>query len=671
LERKLHEENMSWMKSFQSTRSLPLLWVEQVWLLASKDSASLIREISLRPGMNVVWAEEPADDGATGRKSAGHGVGKTSFCLLLRYALCDESEGINTLRSEVQRCFPEGGVAALVHLGEETWTVFRPFSSYRQSIAARSTELDTLLSVGENSEFDAYRKALHTTFVQSLPISTMPGSGQELEWRHILAWCARDQRTRFDSFFHWRAGEGVGFRRGKQDPPLLVKAVLGILDVEAAQILSEIEATEHSILRMEERYKEVEREPVFNLNRVEGILRRLLSVDDSVAMESVDLFQSSVMSLLEIRLTEMAKAEGEFDFDIEVLDGQRQAILQKLGNARDDISILNLEKQRLAAQLAGNQKEYTRLTNEIAILRNRKGRCELGDIEFSDCQHIQVRLIPTIAIQRVRDERALVAAKAECEKALAELDRRLNPILVEVELAERQANSLQQQSRRLEMRRATSALERASITEMKEEYRERKCAHESGKTNAELVTLSEQKKALIEKKQSLLLKSEVGRSRRSSRVSELASITGLLAERLLDTNATGWFDERSDETPFRLQVGGEAYHVMEVLLGDIVCMVDALVNASNKHPAFLVHDCPREADMGAHLYRDFLEIVREIDEHFGRNGAPCFQYILTTTSPPPKPLQETPYLRLTLRPGSDDELLFRRQLTQQTAELIG
>jgi hypothetical protein len=662
---------VNWLSKLVAERSAPALWVEYVWLIATKDPVSIIREVPLRPGVNVIWAEEPDDDAATGRKAAGHGVGKTSLCLLLRHVLCDESEGINTLRAEVHGNFPEGGVAAIVHIGDDIWTVYRPFSSYRQSIAVRASTLESLLNTGTSTHFEEYRTALTAAFIQSLPVSTIPGSGQLMEWRHVLAWCARDQRTRFDNFYHWRAGEGAGFRRVKQDPPLLMKAVLGILDVEAATLLSNIETTEQQLVQLGKRYEEVEREPIFNLNRVERTLRHLVGADDAVSMEAIDLLTPGVLSGLEAIMDQMEAAEKKFDTEIEVLDTQRQGVLQKIGDIKDGESILELERLKLTAQLNGNKQEYERLTTEISNLRNRKGRCELGDVEFASCEHIKQRLVPTFTIRKARDERALVAAKADCEREMAELDVRLKPLKASLDLHGKQASSLQAEARRLDIRRATSVLERRRIVELKDEYIERKKAQTSGTATAELASLTKEQGELLKKKQSLLLKTEIKHRQRTARVTELAKLTMLMAGRLLDTNATGWFDEHSEVAPFRLAVGGEAYHVMEVLLGDIVCMVDAVVNTGSRHPAFLIHDCPREADMGSHLYHDFLEMLREIEAHFNYQGVPCFQYIVTTTSPPPRALQKKPYLCLTLKPGADSGLLFGRQLTQETAELTG
>lgn len=88
-----------------------------------------------------------------------------------------------------------------------------------------------------------------------------------MEWRHILAWCTRDQRIRFDNFFHWRSGEGIGFRRARQDPPLLMKAVLGILDIVMAKLISDIETAEQELSQLERKVEELQREPTYNLNR--------------------------------------------------------------------------------------------------------------------------------------------------------------------------------------------------------------------------------------------------------------------------------------------------------------------------------------------------------------------------------------------------------------------
>jgi hypothetical protein len=104
--------------------------------------------------------------------------------------------------------------------------------------------------------------------------------------------------------------------------------------------------------------------------------------------------------------------------------------------------------------------------------------------------------------------------------------------------------------------------------------------------------------------------------------------------------------------------------VLDVLMGDLVCLLDATHNVS-AFPAFLVHDCPREADMSQWLYEQYLQLFLELDTSTGNAALPPFQYIITTTSEPPLGLQTDTYLRLMLSPDAEDNLLFRRYLKVQ------
>jgi len=101
---------------------------------------------------------------------------------------------------------------------------------------------------------------------------------------------------------------------------------------------------------------------------------------------------------------------------------------------------------------------------------------------------------------------------------------------------------------------------------------------------------------------------------------------------------------------------------MEVLLGDIVCLMDAATSEASNHPGILVHDCPREADMSERLYRDFFLTAAEAGAQLAHDGAVPFQYIVTTTSPPPSELQKPKFVVLELQPGSEETLLFKRDL---------
>ena len=242
----------SWLNSYQAIRALPRLWVERVWLLESREPLVVIRTVDLRPGINVVWAREPEVEDGAGLASAGHGVGKTSFCLMLRYTLGDDANAIAALREKAASNFPKGGVAAKVHIDGVVWLVFRPFGM-GPSIAKQCDDLAELFTGRLEGEFQRYLDALQTAFIGKLAVQTLPGTNQALEWRHLLAWCIREQRTGFDGFYHWREADGLGFRRSRKDPPLFVNAVLGLLDGEAGRLMREVETAQTALEELTKR----------------------------------------------------------------------------------------------------------------------------------------------------------------------------------------------------------------------------------------------------------------------------------------------------------------------------------------------------------------------------------------------------------------------------------
>jgi hypothetical protein len=69
-------------------------------------------------------------------------------------------------------------------------------------------------------------------------------------------------------------------------------------------------------------------------------------------------------------------------------------------------------------------------------------------------------------------------------------------------------------------------------------------------------------------------------------------------------------------------------------------------------PPWLLHDSPREADLGESIYERLFTFV-STPEQMAR-----FQYIVTTTIPPPAAMRKEPYLRATLKGGpATDRLL--------------
>jgi hypothetical protein len=85
--------------------------------------------------------------------------------------------------------------------------------------------------------------------------------------------------------------------------------------------------------------------------------------------------------------------------------------------------------------------------------------------------------------------------------------------------------------------------------------------------------------------------------------------------------------------------------------------------SENAHwPGILLHDSPREADLGLRIYRSFIRFVASLEDHFGSRDACPFQYIITTTTPPPEELRTPEYVRLRLNALQADGLLLGRSV---------
>ncbi|MFH1462997.1 MAG: chromosome segregation protein SMC [Pseudomonadota bacterium] len=111
-----------------------------------------------------------------------------------------------------------------------------------------------------------------------------------------------------------------------------------------------------------------------------------------------------------------------------------------------------------------------------------------------------------------------------------------------------------------------------------------------------------------------------------------------------------------------IQMGGDrstaAIDSLKVLAFDLAALALA-IEGRTAVPAFLLHDSPREADLGLSAYHALFDLVRSLEAVGGR---PLFQYIITTTTPPPPGLRALPWLRLTLHGAPAEARLLGRDL---------
>ena len=129
---------------------------------------------------------------------------------------------------------------------------------------------------------------------------------------------------------------------------------------------------------------------------------------------------------------------------------------------------------------------------------------------------------------------------------------------------------------------------------------------------------------------------------------------------LIGPDATGRVFLDGNGLRLSVELGGErstaAIDSLKVIAFDLAAMCISIEGHAHQ-PAFLIHDSPREADLGLSIFHRLFHLVRRMED----GGPPLFQYVITTTTSPPPELTASPWLTDTLG-GATMERLLQRDL---------
>ncbi len=177
---------------------MPRFWVERFCIWSEPEK--LVREITLKPGLNIIWSPDAAKD----EEAIGHGAGKTTFCRLLRFCLGEASFGSKDQRAHITAHFPTGQVSVQVWLDGEQWTIVRPFNRYHRDKITRQVQSEENTVDQTALQIEAFTDAVQKAFFGDLT-GILPSKIRPTEvWSSALAWLSRDQECRFDRPLAWR-----------------------------------------------------------------------------------------------------------------------------------------------------------------------------------------------------------------------------------------------------------------------------------------------------------------------------------------------------------------------------------------------------------------------------------------------------------------------------------
>lgn len=653
------------LKHLPTHKTQPRLWIERLEIFQEPHPDYQIQAIALRRGLNVVWAREPDEDSPhAGLYAAGHGVGKTSLCLLLRYCLGDRSKSIDELKAELNLEFPQGGVGAIVHVEGRAYTVFRYFNVHREGMAEPGNDLVSLLVNGGSLTYREFEALLSTAMLADVAPRKIPETGQLIEWRHVLAWMARDQAARFKGFFNWREGEGSGLQRPRQDPPIVLRALLGLVEERESKLLARLRGLQRELENAQTAQTSLLQEPSLIRQRIESEVRVWLDVPHDLPRYAKDLFKNSVEEAIKKIQSKTQTSLVQLEDETKALEEEWLQASLKYRQLKSDFDDAQTEYQIADATRRGDEAAFKQLAEKRETLKRLVGPCNYGQIPFQQCHYIQTE-IQTVSFGDKRDQSAYGGNVAVWTERATQALRRRNEIETLLKAALEIATATEKVLRTPKLRRDTLLIERDRGQRLLGELARWEQVSGSPEAAAKVANAAKLCTDIQSKIDSARTQLAVIQHQRSTRERDLGELTNSLAQELLSKDAYGAMDVRDELRPFHLSLrGGEAFRVLEILLGDLVCLLDASSSVS-AFPGLLIHDCPREADMGPRPYADYLNLIGRIETQAYKEGAP-FQYIITTTTPPPELLQEQPYLRLTLDPSREDGLLFKRRFNSQS-----
>lgn len=626
----------------------PRLWVRRLVIWEEPDKEPL-RDITLRPGMNIVWT--PDDQGI------GHGGGKTLFCRLLRYCLGESTFAPEEQRDSITSAFLNASVGAEVMLDGVCWAILRPLGSRRRHFAIPEGRLEDLIKgdvapTGMEPFLEAVEQHLITPAVAEL----VPGRNQKyLAWQVVLAWLTRDQECRFDHVLDWRStqSDSDSPARGLNQTEKLeaLRAFLKAMNPKEQLLRQKISSCDEERNRLEQDIGH-RRWDVRRLR--ESLLQKLEIADDELTQGSI-----GIALFRDVAQQRLNKASGASSDEVKGL-GQAWESYESARNA-----MVELEKraERLQWEIDSIPKVIARIEGEYPS--------RIYALDEADSFPCPICEVP---VDRV------LADKCGLSNKLPDIEACKNRLQINREDYQRESERLEAAKRNLEQLRPELALAKQKRNSAEAHYKKLDEArfstdqflYEARRVVDEVERLEQlmyQEQRASETTQKVEetldgLKREMSKSidQQASAFSGLNEKFDALIRLLLENNARGEVRLTGKGLKLRVQMGGNrstsAIDSLKVVAFDLAVMCLSMEGKTHI-PAFLVHDSPREADLGLPLYDRLFELVLTLEK---LSAQPLFQYIITTTTRPPEALAKQPWLALTLSGATAEGRLLKRDL---------
>jgi predicted nucleic acid-binding Zn-ribbon protein len=633
----------------EAGRTGPRLWVQK--LVIWENPGKILREVPLRPGLNIIWSPDP---GKMEDRPIGHGSGKTTFCRLLRYCLGEDSFAPEGQRNAIWTHFPTGHVGAEIILDGELWIVMRALGHRKRDIVIKNGSFADAFRVEHDTGIAPLRNAISSAIIGNAALLMPDGVGENGAWEAALAWTTRDQECRFGHHLDWRDSDSKSHSpvrgRSKDDLLAIVRALIGALTPE-----------EIAESQKENAVKKILTEQGLQLGKldwnIERTRTRLNTALNGGAAVGAELDAASLKALATRNLEKVLQIPiGGTSTDIarlrKDLDKEKGELNLLENELRNNPTLIDEIGKRISAIRAELPEAYAKSIKEenpvcplCKVLIDEvlargcgisKGECNLEALKANIQSKIDAIKEAEGGIAALRDkEPTLKYNIASAEQRITLLDTRVTAF----------DNAI------LDRSNAVRAAER--LLDDAERYSELLAER------AEVVVLIGRKDVELKTTKDTLI---AHRDEASGVIANLSERFDTIMREIIHANIKGEIKLDGNGLNLKVVLGGErstaAIDSLKVVIFDIATLTCSMEGKTHL-PSFLLHDSPREADLGASIYRRLFDLMKQLEKV---SEVPLFQYIVTTTTEPPEDCQTYPWLRLQIHGSPADERLMKTDL---------
>jgi len=650
-------------------RTEPVLWFRELRILRKLEPGAFpneVRRVKLRRGLNVIWAppEEGDEPELYGDGLSGHASGKTLFCRVLRYLLGESNYGPKTLREAVESKFEnELWALAEVFLDRQLWLVARPLAGTARRFAIKGVTIDELLTGNvAHGDYTLFTDAVEAAACG--PVLKAAEGGEQFGWRYLLPWLARDQESRFAGLTEWRSSlaESENPQTSAFEQQEMMKAVTGLLKAEEIRLRTQLHNAEAIIKEANEELPSLTRAEKRDYNKLVESLKRA-GMKDFTGLESVgDLRKRKTLRADGLK---MALQKAEQDEKLVTAKTTWEEAVRERNNVDGRVTqaAQNLETTKKAVADRTSRHQKLKASGIANPARMEEGMCPNTlehAINVSKC----VKPPPGSSLETAINLGEILAEaddlerlKKEHEKQLADLkteQARLNKGVIathaayEVEKNRIAAETTEQREWQRQLNGTSILFEAAEESESSAGV-QRKALEDASKLRDGIKdTVEELRRDHVANEQKFSdAFADAVRAAMGGKVEPSISLT--------DRGFTLSVKRKGE-------LSGAALETIKVLAFDLAAMVLS-VEGVGYHPRFLIHDGPREADMARLIYERFFLYARKLEQSFEDTDTASFQYIITTTTPPPKDMQvDDAWLRMKLNTTQTNERFLREDL---------